>query len=269
MYCVFFDESGISVNDPLVVVAGVLIDGNTQWKPIEMALAGLRDRYVTPSQMPHFKCFHATDMFAGRGKVFAQTIRSLEESRDLLRQVIELPSRFQLPVAFGYTRKADTPESLKTSAQRRKSAARHHAVAASACAIMADQYLKKRRPSDLAWAVAEDNTETKDAVNGIYRLLNRTDSGIEGFELVGDVIYSFRFTGEDAPLSKIISGFHYASKRDEPLLQLADACAFVVRRWLQGACLGEELFNLLTVGRTCEIVGLDNPDVGNGLITFA
>jgi Protein of unknown function (DUF3800) len=269
VYCVFFDESGVSINDPIVVVAGVLVDGNTQWRPIQTALANLRDRYISPDLLPDFKGFHATDMFAGRGNAFSQTIRQLEESRDILRQVIELPSRLHLPVAFGYIRKVDSPLNLKTRATRRESAARHHALASSFCAVMADQYLKTRRPDDLAWAIAEDNTETKKVVTSIYSLLNNANSGIGGFEMFGGGVgYGFRFRPGDIPLSKIISGFHYVSKRDEPLLQLADTCAFVVRRWLQNAYKGDELFDFLTLGRTCKISGLNNQNVGNGMIWF-
>jgi hypothetical protein len=270
VYCVFFDESGTSVNDPIVVVAGVLIDGNTQWKPIEKALAALRDRHIAPDQMPHFKGFHATDMFQGAGKIFGKEVRPIEESHAILQQVVELPSQFQIPVAFGYTRKADDRAALKTPAQRRASAARHHAAAASYCAVMADDYLKHRRPDDLAWAVAEDNTQHKDVVSSMYRLLTN-NSGVEGFEMFGNTStsYSLTFRPDTVPLSKIISGFHYASKSNEPLLQLADSCAFAVRRWLQKAYKGEELFDFLTLGRECEIIGLDNPDVGNGLIAFA
>ena len=186
MYCVFFDESGISINDPIVVVAGVLVDGDTQWRPIESALAELRDRYIAPNLLPHFKGFHATDMLAGSGDIFSQTVRPLKESHEILRQIIELPSRFHLPVSFGYIRKADSPQSLKTRAARRESSARHHALAASFCAVMADQYLKTRRPDDLALAIAEDNTETKKVVTSIYNLLNNANSGLAGFEMFGD-----------------------------------------------------------------------------------
>jgi hypothetical protein len=100
-------------------------------------------------------------------------------------------------------------------------------------------------------------------------MVQEAGKGMEGIERFGDgVNFSFGWRPGDFPLSKIVSGFHYASKQDEPLLQLADACAFVVRRYLQGSDT-EKLFEVLTLGRTCQIVGLDNEYVGNGLIEFA
>lgn len=270
LFCIFFDESGTSVNDPMVVVAGVLVDGNTQWKPIQQALASLRDLYVSREQLPHFKGFHATDMFHGSGKVFGRNVRSLEQSRKILTEVIELPSKFRLPVAFGYTRKADSPENLKTPRERRDSSARHHALAACYCCLMADNYLKNHRPNDLAWAVAEDNTEHKKVVSGIHSLLHEGGE-IEGFSINGlqgerPMAYGLHFNPGDTPLTKIVSGYHYVSKNSEPLLQLADVCAFVVRRWLQHSEKGEELFALLTSGDTCRGCGFANPAVGNGMI---
>ena len=213
--CVFLDESGTSVSDPIVVVAGVLIDGNTQWSPIEEALAALRDRYVSPDQMPHFKGFHATEMFQGAGKVLELShTRPLDESHTILEQVIKLPAQFKLPVVFGYTRKVDSPSDLKTPAQRRDSIGRHHALAASFCAIQADNYLKQRCPNDLAWAVAEDNTDTKGVVSDIYELIKKAGQGLAGFEIAGrGVIYSLEFRPGDIPLTKIVSGFHYVSTR--------------------------------------------------------
>ena len=163
----------------MLVVAGVLVDGNTQWKPLREALDELRREYIAPEHASHFKAFHATDMFHGSGKVFGQNIRPLEESRSALLEVIKLPSRFQLPVAFGYVPKSDTPASLKTPSQVRKSAAEHHALAALFCLLMADGYLKGRCPNDVVWALAEDNTQHKKVVNEIKAMAEKAGKDLK------------------------------------------------------------------------------------------
>jgi hypothetical protein len=117
----------------------------------------------------------------------------------------------------------------------------------------------------VAVAIAEDNTAHKEVVKDIKAIAQQA----AGFEMFGDgVNFSFQWRPGDLPLRKIKSGYHFAAKREEPLLQLADVCSFVVRRRLQGTDT-ENLLDVLTLNRTCEVIGLNNPYVGNGMIAFA
>lgn len=49
---VFLDESGISANESVTVVAGVIVHADLQWKEVEKALFDLADKYLTATSGP-------------------------------------------------------------------------------------------------------------------------------------------------------------------------------------------------------------------------
>ena len=79
---VYADESGISINESFVVVAGVIIHADTQWNVVEKHIGELIEKYVAKEDRSGF-CFHATDLFQGSGKVFGNREKyPLERSRE-------------------------------------------------------------------------------------------------------------------------------------------------------------------------------------------
>jgi hypothetical protein len=56
------------------------------------------------------------------------------------------------------------------------------------------------------------------------------------------------------------------SKRDELMLQLADACTFATRRWLQQKDKSAEFWDALT--QNSQVIGMEQSEGGNGLILF-
>src|SRR3954463_9766484 len=64
---VFADESGMSVNESLIVVAAVIIHADTQWIPAERRIRSLINEYVAKEHRGGF-VFHATDLYHGRGR---------------------------------------------------------------------------------------------------------------------------------------------------------------------------------------------------------
>jgi hypothetical protein len=203
--------------------------------------------------------FHATDLYHGGGPVFDRRKYPIEKSHAALKELLAIPSRFKLPVAIGYIKKQDNPT---TRAQIRHSASYHHALASIWSVVTADEYLRNKYPNELAIAIAEDNTVTKKAVQGLYELLKVMSAG-EGF---GTVHFELRFPPGLLPIRKILSGFHFVSKRDEMLLQLADACTFTTRCWLQQKDKSVEFWEALTQNRP--VIGMEQPEGGNGLIYF-
>jgi hypothetical protein len=148
----FLDESGISIHEPILVVAGVTIHVDSQWEPINARLKALRNKFVPANQRDGF-AFHATELFHGNGDVFGRHVCPPEKSEAALRELLSILGEFKLPVAIGYIRKQDTPA---TTQERNYSAGIHHAIAASYCAITANKFLKTYCPDELATAVAEN-----------------------------------------------------------------------------------------------------------------
>lgn len=61
---VYVDESGISVNENTLVVAGVIIDADSQWSRVAQHLDQLVNEFVPHGQRNGF-IFHATEFFTG------------------------------------------------------------------------------------------------------------------------------------------------------------------------------------------------------------
>ncbi|MFZ1218172.1 MAG: DUF3800 domain-containing protein, partial [Chthoniobacterales bacterium] len=75
---IYIDESGISANEKVLVVAGVIVNADLQLKGVETALCDLRDNYLSgvsgPAGVNELErqnfFFHAKDMFHGSGSFF-------------------------------------------------------------------------------------------------------------------------------------------------------------------------------------------------------
>jgi hypothetical protein len=67
---VYLDEAGISNprEEPILVVAGIIVHGDDQWKNLEQEILSLRGEYI-PEQFREGFVFHATELFSG-GKFF-------------------------------------------------------------------------------------------------------------------------------------------------------------------------------------------------------
>src|SRR5713226_3021381 len=102
---VYIDESGLSIHESVLVVAGVIIHPDTQWRRLEAHIAGLIEKYVPPEHRSGF-VFHAKDLFHGTGRsAFDRRRYPLEKSREALKELLAIPSKFHLPVPYGYVRK--------------------------------------------------------------------------------------------------------------------------------------------------------------------
>ena len=125
---------------------------------------------------------------------------------------------------------------------------------------------------ELYWNVSDPLMAILVNVKGTRRRQTIRDfwkSSSDRMEGIGTVHFELQFSKDDLPLKKIVSGFHYAGTHEEPLLQLADACAFTVRCALQGKAKSIELLDALTNNKHCKMIGIEKTEGGNALIEFA
>lgn len=130
---VYLDESGISVHEPILVVAGVFIHADTQWVPVGRHVSSLVEKYVPAHQREGF-IFHASQMYHGSGPVFDRNKYPVEKSREALHELLAIPAKFGLPVSFGFLDKRDQHDPLTTKAERRESASLNHGLVFTLCA---------------------------------------------------------------------------------------------------------------------------------------
>lgn len=94
-------------------------------------------------------------------------------------------------------------------------------------------------PEEVAILVAEDNDLVRRAVKDTHHFLNSPDAKEKLPEFLRDTL----------PFGRIVDTIHFAAKTESPLLQMADACAFAISRYLSERSHAEELFDALSPGK--------------------
>src|SRR6476646_6251002 len=100
IYC---DESGTS-GQGILVAASVIVHGDAQWRPVEDYIGGLINNYVAEDDRLGF-VFHATELFSGSG-IFKNCEKyPLAHRIEALKEILSIPSKFRLPIVFGFIRR--------------------------------------------------------------------------------------------------------------------------------------------------------------------
>lgn len=234
---VYLDESGIGKieHDPFVVTAGVIVHADKQWKALEQSLHDLADRMIRPEDRQGFY-FHATDLFHGTKKTSREHY-SKETRWGVLREICSLVQKFNLPVVAGHVDRQALylpGEDLKAKTWAAQ------AITAMRCAIATECYMREKADvGEVATMVYENNDRSKGNIKHLHRLLQ--DSTLAK-RLAAVRLCQERAITTYLPLERIVDTAHFASKQDTSILQIADACAFVIKRHLMGAPDAEYFF---------------------------
>jgi hypothetical protein len=230
MRFVFVDEAGTSANEPVTVVVGIIANADEHVVMAERllyeALGGVPQQFREQSPK-----FHATEIFNSR-KFKDQW--PLPSRHNLLKELMSIPRRVGMQVAISAIgRFIDVP----ISNDRGMSASEEdHYIAFGQCISMADRYIRERcGPREIGTVVAEDcppmRKHLKDTVTRLrlypvhfpQTAIIPTQEEKEKGYIKQDV--TMRVT-------RIRECIHWSDKSGEPLLQVADACAYGIRRYL-------------------------------------
>jgi hypothetical protein len=208
---IYADEAGTSHGEPIAVVAGVIVHADTQWRPLEAALAQAFDQHVPASLRKGF-VFHATEVFHGNKW---REVWPLEDRMRLYDAVLAIPFRLSAAISIAAARGGpDTHD--------------RHRRAFGMFALSTNQFLQEHVPdSEVAYLVCEDVPAMR---RHLADLFDEFASG-----RAGDVLR----------LERIVDCPHWVSKAHAPLLQFADAVAFATRRFLEERPHGAQLMKAL------------------------
>jgi Protein of unknown function (DUF3800) len=218
---VYLDEAGVSnpAHEPILVVAGVIVNPDRQWKELEAYFRNLAHS-LFPEDDPYRFVFHAKDIFHGSG-AFDRQRWSRKERIKILSQLAQVPRLFDLPIVLGDMNRADTQRELQKVSPRMSAKSMHNFTHTNAFinAIQRVQFwMEKHAPEESAMLIAEDTPELKATLKNVHECY--TDATLDNED-------TFR-----AP--NIIDAVHFAQKSESLLLQIADHCAFVIKRELMG-----------------------------------
>jgi hypothetical protein len=236
---IYIDESGISTNDKVLVVAGVIVDPDRQYLAVAGEINKLIEEFVPDAHKSNF-VFHAKDLFHGTGRTaFDRRTYPPERARQALRRLVHIPARFCLPIVFGFVNKSihdPVREKVLAKLKPRVRISTDAGTAFAFCAVAAESFMKKDAPAnELATMHAEQNSDTEKIIRVVRKSLGgKTQFNVAS--LLSSEAQSF------LPITKIIDEISFHHKDDAFLLQIADATALIVRYLLEkrGDC--EDLF---------------------------
>jgi Protein of unknown function (DUF3800) len=227
---VYIDEAGISsfAHEPHLVVAAVIINPDTQWRNLERYYSDLAEElFPEPdySTVEYYNrdlyrfVFHAKDIWHGSG-AFPRKNWSKSERLKVLARLAQVPRLFNLRVAVGIVDREQYKKAILKEIPKSKPAniqIMTHVFAFVAAVQDVDLELSKNAPDEVAILIAEDTQKVKSTIKWIH----------EG--------YTYPFDdGEDETdgfsTKRIVDTVHFAKKQDSLLLQVADHCAFIVKR---------------------------------------
>ena len=240
MRLAFLDEAGLSSakEEPWVVVAGVLIQGDAALSGVRNALEDLLIRHLPSSKSPvplsNDHVFHATDIFSGKGLIFNRPKPDfvgpvewpLSRRLDLAMDIARVFRKFRLPMAFGFMEKAKIPANLILPSEKEKSQATisAHVIAHNTAVCRIEYHMRQYCSGENCLLVVEDNANARNAIRD-FHILHQD-------KRMGD------FINPDAkryfPWKRIQSDPLFQPKRRSSPLILADFAAYVFKRSLMG-----------------------------------
>jgi hypothetical protein len=220
----YLDEAGISnsEHEPYLVVAGVIINADQDWRPLQRHLQSIGRRFL-PSEHALRLVFHAKDIWHGSG-YFDRRHWSRSKREELFAALAEIPRRFHLPIVAGFVQRkpalayardriANVPERDVTMAV--------HALAFSRAVGQIDTWMKLYAPAEFVMLLAENAGKMQSIIKSVHA----------GY--VNDGSYDPNL----APMftaDTVIDTVHFAGKNESALLQIADLCSFTIKRHLMG-----------------------------------
>jgi Protein of unknown function (DUF3800) len=210
------DEAGTSSREPNAVVAGIVTDPDRQWIALHQYLSDMADALIPPDLREGF-IFHAKDIWHGsklfKDERFTPALRS-----QILRELAQIPKKFDVPVIVGAIRKVDHQWTVEYDRE-----ASCYAIAFGMAAIGVEVFMRSRAGAqEVAHLIAEDSGKMRQNAKWGYKLLQGNKESWKG-ELA-----------KVLPLTRIVEQPLFAAKDESSILQVADLLAFVICRRLNG-----------------------------------
>lgn len=212
---VYVDEAGTSENEFVTLVVGAIVDADKQAKVLEEHLTSVKEKYIPEEDRENF-IFHATEIFHGKRYFSDRKIWDFEIRTNILQDIMSVFMRYQIPLAIGYyvVPKHEKPIPIMI----------RHAMAYMECLSSVERYMRHfEDDTDKALIIAENHPTMKIKLDDIHQHFFDVNSNpIQWVE--SDII----------PIKHLSKELCFAKKEEAALLQITDAFAFMIRRYLDG-----------------------------------
>ncbi|MEM6554689.1 MAG: DUF3800 domain-containing protein [Pseudomonadota bacterium] len=249
IYC---DESGRGniKADPTLVLAGVMVHADDQRQAIEKYLDLMYEDCARFRELPEGFCFHAKDIYHGT-KHFHRDTWPREVREKLLDELLGIPAQFGLPIVFGTADRAHIAELFPDEDSETQLSLSYQRAAMSLMMQAQAFMLRDGDNGEVAIIVFENVERAPKALKALHKEMRDADSEMLKLE-----------HGEKyLPVDRLVDTPFFAEKHETSLLQLADACAFAIKRKLQRARDWERYYT--PVQQQCVFLHKDELDEAN------
>lgn len=264
---VFIDEAGTSTPEPVSVVVGVIVHADNQMIAAEKAVQDALE--LIPLHLRN-RCeqFHAKAIWGDKS---LRDSWSIEERKKLLQTMMAIPREINLAIAVGACRR-DTqlpPEALKSISLTQA----HHGIAFQECIAWTDLWIRKfAGANEIATVIAEDVPETKRLLKHMANWLRTTGyiapaQDVRIHQPMGTFPLATKDEFRRKTVTRIRTPIYFANKSEEPLLQIADACAFGFRRFLARQSYGDDFIETV-VGSPQDISTFETGFSAGGIFSW-
>lgn len=221
MRIAYIDEAGTSASEPVTLVVGAVINADTQVIEIESYLSALRKKYINDTNDDAF-VFHAKDIFHGSGYFSDREKWAFEMRMNILKDILKIFVIYQVPLCVGYF--------IDPNPSEKRSIIIRHAMAYMECFVAIETYMRGYTTNEIAMLIAEDHPTMKKYLKDVHRdFTTQNDNPIKNVHK------------EIMPIKHVHGTLSFADKNESALLQIADAFAFVIRRFLMGGSKVDDL----------------------------
>jgi hypothetical protein len=228
--CVYLDEAGLGDerDEPITVVAAVLVHADQQWRPLEADIQKIIERLVPLPSRQGFE-FHAKELFSGsKSFPWSKAVRHA-----ILAEFAALFQKHRLPILTGASVRAQIRQLLET--KNKKVLQKHLDLAAHNFAFLdaarkVDFVLRTLAPNEVGMCFADETVfQRKDWLRttlDFFRKMSLTGNLGDRFEHFVDTLY-------------------FAASHESLGLQLADSAAFLFKRHLMAKKDSEPFYKLI------------------------
>lgn len=226
---IYLDEAGISAPEPATVVVGIIVDADKHWR---LAAQKVEDLLLqVPEEFREGFVFHAKEIWGS--KKYKENW-PFSARLPLMIEMMQLPRKLNIPITLGLVRReTEMPEVFKGIKFKKEQY--HHISAFHLCLARADKYIRDYcQPNEVATVIAENIPEMQRFLRPMLKLLRESPMVIsyDGLAPTKEELQTGQIL-QDGTLSStcIVDDVNFVEKREAPLLQLADACAYGFRRY--------------------------------------
>ncbi|MBS9477517.1 DUF3800 domain-containing protein [Ancylobacter radicis] len=224
------DEAGTSAKEPVTVVVGLIADADAHVMVAERLVNEILGG--VPDQHKDGFTFHAMQVF---GDKKYQNGWSITDRLHILKSMMSIPRRVGMAVAVSINFRGAADYSKNPLSKVLNNSQFDHLQAFSICLAVVDRNIRRHAgPNEVATVVAEDIPEMRKflkSIPHIYRdnpihippdMLRQTDK---------DKAAGYNLQSGELRITRIRNSVHFVEKSEDPLIQVADACAYGFRRY--------------------------------------